>query len=75
MEQSPSCEVNSHSAKTFPIFYGTQRFSNMVTRAHQVQTCFNGEMLAAHPTPKLEDHTLLAVYKCSFNTSTATLQI
>jgi hypothetical protein len=43
--------------------------------------CFNiisfygEELLAPCPTPKLEDHSLLAVYNCLFNILTATLHI
>jgi hypothetical protein len=37
--------------------------------------CFRGELLAPCPTPKLEDHTLLAVCDCLFNIFAATLHI
>jgi hypothetical protein len=33
------------------------------------------ELLAPHPTPKLEDHPLLAVHDCLFNIFTAALHI
>jgi len=34
MEQSPSRETNSHSAKKFPAFYGARRFITVSTTAH-----------------------------------------
>jgi hypothetical protein len=37
--------------------------------------CFHGELLAPCPTPKLEDHPLLAVCDCLFNIFAATLHI
>jgi hypothetical protein len=34
-----------------------------------------GELLASHPTAKLENHPLSAVHECLFNISEATLHI
>jgi hypothetical protein len=36
---------------------------------------YGEELLAPHPTPKLEDHPLLAVRDCLFNVFAATLHI
>jgi hypothetical protein len=36
---------------------------------------YSEELLAPHPTPKLEDNPLLAVHDCLFNLFTATLHI
>jgi hypothetical protein len=36
---------------------------------------YGEELLAPHPTPKLEDHSLSAVRECLFNVFAATLHI
>ena len=63
----------------FPAFYGTWRFITAVTSASlwlfRNMIRFYGELVAPRPTPKLEDHPLLAVCDCLFDIFAATLQI
>ena len=64
--------------KKFPPFYGTQMFITAFTNA-SVWTFpnkirfYDEELLAHRPTSELEDHPLLSVRDCLFNTFAATL--
>jgi hypothetical protein len=69
--------------KNFPAFFGTRRFITVFTRALHWSLCvhfrnkvffYGEELLAPHPTPKLEDHHLSAVRDCLFNIFAASLQ-
>jgi len=42
---------------------------------HNKASFYDEELLAPHPTPKLEDHPLSAVRNCLFNIFAATLHI
>jgi hypothetical protein len=65
--------------KKFTVFYGIRRFVAVFTRDHRVtfrnKLLSYNELPASRPTPKPEDHPLLAACKCLFNTFEATLHI
>jgi len=85
-EQSRYSEANSHSAcQEIPALMvpeGSSPCSQKPTKLVQRQcvTFHNkmvlyGELLAPRPTPKMDDHPLLAVLNCLFDIFAATLHI
>jgi len=61
--------VNYISTITWPYH------ENFVWTFRSMTRLYVGELLVAHPTPKLEDHPLLSLRDCLFNTFVATLHI
>ena len=64
--------------KKFPAFYGNRKFITAVTNALNVSRhdrFLRKDLLAPRPTPKLEEHPLLAVRDCLCNMFAATVHI
>jgi len=84
MEHSPSSGANNHSDRQeIPRLLRTRRFITVLTKADP-RPCvtfrnnlffYGWELLAPHPTFRLEDHPSSAVRDCLLNAFTATLSM